>query len=159
MRSSSPILPLRTCSAPFRKWRLILRKFSSDFLYTVLIASNGPHFGHPCTCKSSGTPYIYLLTRSLTSAWDCFVIAAIYKTANYLDAFITPEYLNLPHPYLYSATRFALWALYSFWTGLFGTGLWVIAHECGHQAFSESKFINNSVGWVLHSAYAFFFRY
>jgi len=35
---------------------------------------------------------------------------------------------------------------------LFATGLWVIAHECGHQAFSESKTINNSVGWVLHSA-------
>jgi fatty acid desaturase len=32
------------------------------------------------------------------------------------------------------------------------TGLWVIAHECGHQGFSESKTINNAVGWVLHSA-------
>lgn len=31
-------------------------------------------------------------------------------------------------------------------------GLWVIAHECGHQGFSESKTINNAVGWVLHSA-------
>jgi hypothetical protein len=31
------------------------------------------------------------------------------------------------------------------------TGLWIIAHECGHQAFSESKTINNAVGWVLHS--------
>lgn len=37
-------------------------------------------------------------------------------------------------------------------TGLFGTGLWIIAHECGHQAFSSSKQINNAVGWVLHSA-------
>lgn len=57
--------------------------------------------------------------------------------------------------------------------GLVFTGIWVIAHECGHQAsalpctcrttlpaaytpllqsFSESKTINNSVGWVLHSA-------
>lgn len=87
------------------------------------------------------------------------MIAGIYKTANYLDAFITPEYLNLPHPYLYPTARFALWALYGFSTGLFATGLWVIAHECGHQAFSESKFINNSVGWVLHSAYVFFFGF
>jgi omega-6 fatty acid desaturase (delta-12 desaturase) len=28
----------------------------------------------------------------------------------------------------------------------------VIAHECGHQAYSDSKTINNAVGWVLHSA-------
>lgn len=32
------------------------------------------------------------------------------------------------------------------------TGVWVIAHECGHQAFSESETINNLVGLVLHSA-------
>ncbi|KAK2678694.1 Fatty acid desaturase domain [Fusarium oxysporum f. sp. vasinfectum] len=36
--------------------------------------------------------------------------------------------------------------------GLFGTGLWVIAHECGHQAFSESRLVNDATGWVLHSA-------
>ena len=24
--------------------------------------------------------------------------------------------------------------------------------QCGHQAFSDSKTINDSVGWVLHSA-------
>lgn len=34
-------------------------------------------------------------------------------------------------------------------------GVWVIAHECGHQAFSESKQLNNAVGWVLHSAFVF----
>ncbi|KAL4080868.1 fatty acid desaturase-domain-containing protein [Scleroderma citrinum] len=92
------------------------------------------------------------LRSSMYIAWDCLVIAGIYKTTGYLDTFITPEYLNFPHASLYPAARFGLWALYGFWTGLFATGLWVIAHECGHQAFSESKFINNSVGWVLHSA-------
>lgn len=34
---------------------------------------------------------------------------------------------------------------------LLSQGLWIVAHECGHQAFSESKTINNAVGWVLHS--------
>jgi len=92
------------------------------------------------------------LRSSVYIVWDLFVIGCIYKAATFADSFITPEQLNLPHPLLYSAARFALWALYGFWAGLFATGLWVIAHECGHQAFSESKFINNSVGWVLHSA-------
>ncbi|CAG7837620.1 unnamed protein product [Allacma fusca] len=31
------------------------------------------------------------------------------------------------------------------------TGLWVIAHECGHQAFSEHQILNDTVGLVLHS--------
>jgi omega-6 fatty acid desaturase (delta-12 desaturase) len=83
---------------------------------------------------------------------DLIGIACVYQAATFADAFITPEHLNLPNPHLYCAARFALWALYSFIVGLFSTGLWVIAHECGHQAFSESKFVNNAVGWVLHSA-------
>ncbi|KAI1881384.1 hypothetical protein JX265_000210 [Neoarthrinium moseri] len=36
--------------------------------------------------------------------------------------------------------------------GLPLTGLWVLAHECGHGAFSANSFIANLVGWVLHSA-------
>jgi omega-6 fatty acid desaturase (delta-12 desaturase) len=79
-------------------------------------------------------------------------IACIYKAAVTLDPFIHPAQLTLPYPFLYPFARFALWSLYGFFAGLFSTGLWVIAHECGHQAFSESKVINNSVGWVLHSA-------
>jgi len=83
---------------------------------------------------------------------DVLAITAIYSTATLADSYVNPESLSLPHPLLYPFARFAVWALYGFGTGLFATGLWVIAHECGHQAFSESKFINNSVGWVLHSA-------
>jgi omega-6 fatty acid desaturase (delta-12 desaturase) len=48
--------------------------------------------------------------------------------------------------------RFALWAAYGFVQGLFGTGLWVIAHECGHQAFSPYRWLNDVTGWTLHSA-------
>ncbi|KIK69594.1 hypothetical protein GYMLUDRAFT_212223 [Collybiopsis luxurians FD-317 M1] len=83
---------------------------------------------------------------------DVAVITAIYNIATWADSFVNPESISLPHPLLYPFARFALWSLYGFWTGLFATGLWVVAHECGHQAFSDSKFINNSVGWVLHSA-------
>lgn len=47
--------------------------------------------------------------------------------------------------------RFAAWTAYTLVQGLFGTGLWVLAHECGHLAFSDSKLVNDTVGWVLHS--------
>ena len=83
---------------------------------------------------------------------DAAIIAALYKSTYFLDALLTPENVALPHPALYPAARCVLWAFYTFFTGLFATGLWVIAHECGHQAFSDSKTINNAVGWVLHSA-------
>jgi omega-6 fatty acid desaturase (delta-12 desaturase) len=47
--------------------------------------------------------------------------------------------------------RAAGWLLYSILQGLVGTGLWVIAHDCGHDSFSKYKYVNYSVGFVLHS--------
>ena len=44
------------------------------------------------------------------------------------------------------------WALYTFVQGCFATGLWVMAHECGHQSFSPSKTLNDTVGFICHSA-------
>lgn len=32
------------------------------------------------------------------------------------------------------------------------TGIWILAHECGHGAFSKNKRLNDSVGFVLHSS-------
>jgi len=60
--------------------------------------------------------------------------------------YVTPE--TVPS----TPIRAGLWALYTVIQGLFGTGLWVLAHECGHQSFSESKIFNDTVGWVCHSA-------
>ncbi|KAH8681287.1 fatty acid desaturase-domain-containing protein [Xylariales sp. PMI_506] len=42
--------------------------------------------------------------------------------------------------------------VYPYLAGLPLTGLWVLAHECGHGAFSTSPAVANSVGWVIHSA-------
>ncbi|KAG4426077.1 hypothetical protein IFR04_000784 [Cadophora malorum] len=47
--------------------------------------------------------------------------------------------------------QFAAWALYSFLQGLVFTGLWEIAHECGHGALSKSKLFNNITGLIIHS--------
>ncbi|KAJ3032184.1 UNVERIFIED_CONTAM: hypothetical protein HDU68_000023 [Siphonaria sp. JEL0065] len=48
--------------------------------------------------------------------------------------------------------RAALWFLYSVVQGWVCTGLWVLAHECGHGGFSANTALNHAVGWVLHSA-------
>jgi len=47
--------------------------------------------------------------------------------------------------------RGSLWMVYSYTLGLFGFGLWILAHECGHGAFSDYQNINDVIGWVLHS--------
>mmetsp|Transcript_5531 Transcript_5531/g.7976 ORF Transcript_5531/g.7976 Transcript_5531/m.7976 type:complete len:495 (-) Transcript_5531:309-1793(-) len=44
-----------------------------------------------------------------------------------------------------------LWIAYSIVTGTVAMGLWVLAHECGHGAFSKNKNLQDAVGYVLHS--------
>jgi omega-6 fatty acid desaturase (delta-12 desaturase) len=73
-------------------------------------------------------------------------IVLLSTTFFLFNKYLTPE--NVPS---YPA-RAALWAVYTFVQGLFGTGLWVLAHECGHQSFSPSKTLNDTVGWICHSA-------
>ena len=45
-----------------------------------------------------------------------------------------------------------VWALYAVVTGTAAVGLWVIAHECGHGAFSAIGWLQDTVGYVFHSA-------
>ncbi|KAI1437588.1 fatty acid desaturase-domain-containing protein [Xylaria sp. CBS 124048] len=73
-------------------------------------------------------------------------IACLGTTFYLSHTYVTPEYIP------FTPARAFLWAVYTVLQGLFGTGLWVLAHECGHQAFSPSKVLNDTVGWVLHSA-------
>lgn len=47
--------------------------------------------------------------------------------------------------------RILAWLLYSFVQGCVGTGIWILAHECGHGSFSSSKVLNDFMGWTLHS--------
>jgi omega-6 fatty acid desaturase (delta-12 desaturase) len=46
---------------------------------------------------------------------------------------------------------FILWPAYVFCQGAILTGVWGLAHEGGHQSFSDSEFWNNTFGTVLHS--------
>ncbi|KAJ5902127.1 Oleate hydroxylase fah12 [Penicillium taxi] len=88
-----------------------------------------------CFERSAITGLYYLF-------WDFAVLAAVFTL--YYN-YVTPEYIP-SYP-----VRFALWGLYTIVQGLYGTGIWVLAHECGHQAFSTSKVVNDTIGWVCHS--------
>ena len=73
-------------------------------------------------------------------------VVCLATTFTLFHNFVTPEYIPS------TPVRAGLWGLYTFLQGLFGTGLWVLAHECGHGAFSPSQTFNDFVGWVLHSS-------
>ena len=135
--SSSPqTTPSRTCSPSSRMCYC-------DAGVNVSLA-DGYHSAH-CFERSALRSFSYILM-------DVAIISSLVYGVLTLDTYISPKYIDLPHPALYRLAQFCLWTLYGFMTGLPATGLWVIAHECGHQAFSPSKTINNTVGWVLHSA-------
>jgi len=46
-----------------------------------------------------------------------------------------------------------IWTAYSAVTGTVAMGLWVLAHECGHGAFSKNKTIQDTVGYIMHSLF------
>lgn len=43
------------------------------------------------------------------------------------------------------------WMFYAAVTGTVGMGNWVLAHECGHGAFSKNKSLQTAVGFAIHS--------
>lgn len=65
----------------------------------------------------------------------------------YLATFISsPVLAHLP-----AWSPYVLWPMYWLVQGTVMTGVWVLAHECGHQSFSESELANNIVGTICHS--------
>jgi len=83
--------------------------------------------------------------RSLVTSFghlfmDFIEIAILYYLTRFIPAASVSPLLHYP-----------LWWIYWYAQGSVMTGVWVIAHECGHQAFSESSLINNTVGTICHS--------
>ena len=44
-----------------------------------------------------------------------------------------------------------IWIIYALLSGTTAMGFWVIAHECGHRAFSQNKILESTTGYLLHS--------
>lgn len=73
-------------------------------------------------------------------AVDLALISALFYSTRFFD-----------HSSLPSWAAYILWPAYWYWQGAVMTGVWVIAHECGHQAFSDYQAVNDIVGLILHS--------
>nr|ACH43025.1 omega-6 fatty acid desaturase [Glycine max] len=62
--------------------------------------------------------------------------------------YIATTYFHLlPHPFSLIA-----WPIYWVLQGCILTGVWVIAHECGHHAFSKYPWVDDVMGLTVHSA-------
>ena len=72
-------------------------------------------------------------------AWDLIVVVASIYAVHLANA-------ALPA----AAAPFA-WLFYWWYQGLTFTGLWVLAHECGHGGYTDSRMVNDAVGFMLHS--------
>merc|ERR1712134_177074 len=103
--------------------------------YANLVDLNGNSFTPPdYTIKDirDAIPK-HCFERSAIRGWSYILrdMACLATTFYLFNTFNTPEYVP----------NVAARAL-----------LWVIAHECGHGAFSASRKINDATGWLLHSA-------
>lgn len=82
-----------------------------------------------------------VLRSSAYLAADLVAMVAMFVASTLID-----------HPSVPRLVAYGLlWPLYWFFQGAVATGVWVIAHECGHQAFSKWQAVNDGVGLVLHS--------
>nr|GMD47435.1 delta(12)-fatty-acid desaturase FAD2-like [Ipomoea batatas] len=86
-----------------------------------------------CFQRSVLRSYSYLV-------YDLIIVSFLFYVA-------TNYFHLLPHPLSYLA-----WPLYWICQGCVLTGVFVIAHECGHHAFSDYQWLNDTVGFILHSA-------
>lgn len=78
---------------------------------------------------------------------DLLLVSLLFLSMLWIDNHATPT-LSIPR-WLVS---YVIFPLYWWWQGAVATGIWVLAHECGHQAFSPWKSVNDFFGLVLHSA-------
>ena len=81
---------------------------------------------------------------------QCVLTSSVYLAASLVLTLGSglAAYLLLPLHW----TWLAAWIGYAIVTGTAATGCWVIAHECGHRAFTRHRWIQDVIGFTLHSA-------
>ncbi|KAH9740895.1 Delta(12)-fatty-acid desaturase [Citrus sinensis] len=105
-----------------------------------------PHTKPPFTLsqiKKAIPPHCF--KRSLLRSFSYVVYDLSFSFLFYYTA--TNYFHLLPSPFAYLA-----WPIYWIFQGCVLTGVWVIAHECGHHAFSDYQWVDDTVGLILHSA-------
>ncbi|KAM0005161.1 putative oxidoreductase [Helianthus debilis subsp. tardiflorus] len=82
--------------------------------------------------------------RSLIKSFS--YLAADLTTASLLYYLATTFIPQLPHPLPYLA-----WPVYWLLQGCVFMAIWVIGHECGHHAFSDYEWLDDTIGFIIHT--------
>ncbi|CAI5513948.1 unnamed protein product [Closterium sp. Naga37s-1] len=106
-----------------------------------------PHCFQRSTLRSSA----YLLIDLAFAALFLYATTRFDDIHQLVDPAVEPLLPAHLQPYVRPVVSVILWGLYTWLQGCVCTGLWVIAHECGHGAFSDYAFVNDTVGMVVHS--------
>ncbi|GJP48600.1 hypothetical protein CLOM_g7895 [Closterium sp. NIES-68] len=106
-----------------------------------------PHCFQRSLLRSSA----YLLIDLAFAALFLYATTRFDDIHQLVDPAVEPLFPAHLQPYVRPAVSVLLWGLYTWLQGCVCTGLWVIAHECGHGAFSDYAFVNDAVGMVVHS--------
>jgi omega-6 fatty acid desaturase / acyl-lipid omega-6 desaturase (Delta-12 desaturase) len=88
-----------------------------------------------CFERSALTSFKYLFV-------DIAIMCVLFAAANHIDTVFSSS------PYI---VRAVAWVTYWVLQGCIMTGMWVVGHECGHQAFSSSTALNDTVGLIVHT--------
>ncbi|KIY48087.1 hypothetical protein FISHEDRAFT_44005 [Fistulina hepatica ATCC 64428] len=82
---------------------------------------------------------------------DITLCAAFWYLATFIDPYFkSATAAQLLTPGGAELARWATWGVYWWFQGLVFMGIWVFGHECGHGAFSDSKLLNDVVGFLVH---------
>ncbi len=106
--------------------------------------------GKALKIDSSDIPTLNEIKNSLPK--HCFSIKT-RTSLKYLLQSLTIQIFVLALGFLipFSSKMIPIWVLYSVLSGTTAMGFWVLAHECGHGAFSKNKNLETFVGYTLHS--------
>ena len=85
---------------------------------------------------------------------DCFERSLVKSSLYMLASLVITLGSGLAAYYFLSLSWAWLpaWIAYAMFTGTAATGCWVIAHECGHRAFTRHNWLQDTIGFTLHSA-------
>lgn len=115
------------------------KKSETDVLQRV--PSDKPAFGVG-QLKKAIPPHCF--QRSVLRSFSYVVYDLTIASLLY---YLATTYIHL----LPTSLSYFAWPLYWCVQGCILTGVWVIAHECGHHAFSDYQWLDDTVGLVLHS--------
>ncbi|KIP05950.1 hypothetical protein PHLGIDRAFT_107537 [Phlebiopsis gigantea 11061_1 CR5-6] len=85
-------------------------------------------------------------------ARDLAMAAIVWRLGMQIDTIsVRPAVVGLTGHAGAEVLRWGLWLVYWWFQGLIFTGIWVIGHECGHHAFSDSKLLCDVIGFITHT--------